>query len=124
MSKRKGRYSGRDTEILKDIYKDEKFVIRTNYSKTIERLETVFDSDKLYFGIYEEMFEESNIQKLSSFCGVPVERDFVSQRFQMSKKSEELDEALKAEMLTFFASEYRYCNQRFPQTKHLWWFQN
>lgn len=109
-----------DFEILKKLYSDPQCMIRTNYKSTIESLEAAFDSDQIYYGIYEEMFEDREIKRMSDFFNVPVRLDFSTIKVNTTTKLNSDAIALKNEIRNFYAEVYDFCFERFPQTKNLW----
>lgn len=50
---------------LEAAYKTKNFIIRTAYNLTIEALEAAFSLDQIYYGIYEELFNDQKIEELS-----------------------------------------------------------
>lgn len=100
-------------------YNSLQFQIRTKYEITLEQLDKTFAPNNLYIGIYESMFEDSNILKLSKFCNVDFNPNFRVQRFN-STRSQELDPELGARCYEFYKPTYDYIEKRFPEIKSLW----
>jgi hypothetical protein len=120
MYKRKQRLKGNDSDILKKLYKTSDFIFHTNYKKTIETLESVFEKKNIFYGIYEEMFKEENINQLSSFLDTDSNPTFGDIKIESYPKLNYIDKDLKYEIIRFYEDIYEYCFKKFPQTKYLW----
>lgn len=105
---------------LKKDYRSEHFVFRTNYKKTIQSIEAVFDNNKIYYGIYEEMFTAEKIKTLSDFLRISYTPEFSNQKFNTSPRLDNEALALMNEIREYYAFVYDFCYERFPQTKQLW----
>ena len=66
-----GRRAKRRT-IFNGTFSTKQFENRTRYELICERLRSVFSDEELYFGIYETMFTDSEIERLSAFLNLPV----------------------------------------------------
>ena len=88
--------------------------------KTIANAYEVFDESNVYIGIYENMFELSEVEKLSQFLQVPVNRDFVSVYVNKTENKVEADSILDLEIRSTYADVYEYCHAKFPITRVLW----
>ena len=95
---------------------------RTRYQDTVKNLEAAFAPEELFFGIYENLFEERSIVALSDFLGVPSNPAFGGKRFNTAKKHVNLD--IDNDMRKFVAGVYKdtyaFCATRFPVTGKLW----
>lgn len=111
---------GAEFDLLKNLYRSNGYIFRTNYPKTIKTLESVFDPKKIYYGIFEELFDYNNLKNLTNFVGVQFRPEFVEKRINISPKSDNQALLLKSEIISFYADVYRFCFDRFPQTKMLW----
>ncbi len=121
MEKRKLGLTEGDAELLRRYYATTAFSFRTEYDKTIRQLESVFTPDKIYYGIYEEMFAPEKIVELSKFCGVDPDISFAEKTVNAyANKSEAIPDELHAEITNFYSHVYDFCHKRFPQTKTLW----
>ncbi|CAA0120697.1 Uncharacterised protein [BD1-7 clade bacterium] len=107
-----------NAEFRKRIY-NAGFVGRTRYENTIRNLEQVFKPDALYFGIYETMHEQENLEKLSAFCGVSVKAEFSEKVINRSPGRRLTVENTNA-CFEQFNSTYSYCYNRFPETQTHW----
>jgi len=107
-------------EKLRSVYNSERLGLRTNYHRTIQELDKVFDSQDIYFGIFEEMFTEANIEKLSIFCGVPTNYAFGSVLVNSGTDRTPIDLELRKMVSDYYSDVYEFCEKRFPQTELLW----
>ena len=120
MLKRKQGLKENDSDLLKKLYKTSGFTLRTNYKKTIETLESVFEKKNIFYGIYEEMFKEENINQLSSFLDLNSNPTFGDIKIESYPKINHIDKDLKYEIIKYYGDIYEYCFKKFPQTKSLW----
>lgn len=93
--------------------------IRTNYHKTIQELEKVFDSGDLFYGFYENMFEQEEIDRLSRFLYVDSDAAFRERKFNYGSKIS-IDASSAMEVAREYMDVYRYILPRFPQVGGLW----
>lgn len=120
MRLKKSKYDLNVLDVLKNIYFSRYFLLRTDYQRTIQAIESIFESKNIYYGLYEEMFLEENVERLSSFCGIIPNYRFVSKKFNVSEKFVDVDVNLKEEIINFYSNIYKFCYVKFPQTKLLW----
>ena len=123
MQRRESRYSFANDEEMNqrflEISKSLQFRLRTQYEQTIGALQSVFPAENLYIGIYEEMFEKAQLNKLSGFLGVPFSKKTGSEKKNVSPEKA-LDPDAARECYHFYKSTYEYCAGKFPQTSNLW----
>lgn len=104
---------------LEQYYKTEHCQIRTCYQITIKEAQKVFDKDDLFVGIYENMFSELEIAKLSTFLGSDFNPKFgrikINQGTGTIVKSS-IDQQIK----DFYKDVYDYCFLNHPITLKLW----
>ena len=109
-----------ETSFLKTSYKRQDYIYRTDYERTIRELETVFDERQIFYGIYEELFEKSNLRSLSDFLLVDFLPDLGHKRVNESPKINNEALGLAGEIREFYSNVYRFCRVRFPRTINLW----
>ena len=107
-------------ENLGALYNSKRYSLRTNYHLTILELDKVFEPQDIYYGIFEEMFTEVNIEKFSKFCGVPSNFSWGSEKINSGNDHISIDLELRKEISDFYSEVYAFCNKRFPQTELLW----
>lgn len=105
---------------LRQYYKSEHSILRTSYQVGISNAIKTFGSDNLYVGIYENMFETSEIERMSEFLGVPPMFEFSATKVNETKSKVESDSELEQRIREKYADTYDFCFDRYPQTQHLW----
>ncbi len=103
---------------------------KTSYQDTIANLEAVFAPEQLFFGIYENLFEEQSIAALSDFLELPYNPAFAKRCIKPAfskrhiKPTQYPDINIDDDTRRFIAEEYRstyaFCATRFPVTGNLW----
>lgn len=94
--------------------------LRTSYELTIERALRVFGPDRTYVGVFETMFQEAEIARLSAFCNVPSAPQMA--QVYVNKRSGDIpmDPALDEKIIAAYKATYDYCHDAFPLTRELW----
>ena len=119
------RTSGKEfsTQKINDLfsksYKTEKYVVRTRYEETLTTLEKVFEIDDIYVGLYEEMFSDAQIKRISEFLGLEARLEYKKTHVNTSAPVE-LDKNFAKECFAFYRSTYDSFAARFPETRQLW----
>ena len=93
--------------------------IRTNYARTIANLEAAFAPSDLYYGIYEQMFEEAEIRRLAAFLGVSPSLHLRDVRVNVSPKLN-FDPEVRGFVARHYAPVYEFAATRFPGTPTQW----
>ena len=96
--------------------------IRTKYEITISNLEAIFNSNDIFYGFYEELFEEQSISNLRSFLDLSEFSVDTNQKVNVSEKNDsllELDEELGLRIFNHYKETYEYCQNRFG-VKEFW----
>jgi hypothetical protein len=120
MEPRNNRKKFDDEVVLQKMYATEQYKFRTRYEITCENLLSVFTDHELYFGFYETMFSDSEIQRLSSFLGIPANYAHRETQVNVSVKSQNVGRQLRAEIIDFYSDTYGYCLEKFPITSQIW----
>lgn len=94
--------------------------LRTRYDRTVAEIEAVFAPSEVHYGIYEEMFADTELARLSAFCGVPFAPGHVARKVNVSEVSVPISDAACARIATHYREVYDFAARRFPQTKGLW----
>lgn len=102
---------------LRRQYSDEQFQFRTRYEIVCERLRKVFTEEELYFGFYETMFQDNELERLSEFLGVPVNYEHRNKYFKRSPKKSQISNTLYNEIRNFYSDTYDYCFKNFKGTR-------
>ncbi|SLN33371.1 hypothetical protein ROJ8625_01569 [Roseivivax jejudonensis] len=101
-------------------YRAPDVALRTRYDRTIEAIETVFAPGAVFYGLYETLFTEAELARLSRFLGVSCRPDALGRRANATRTDAVLPPALRAEIRRHYASVYAVCAERFPDTVRLW----
>ena len=105
---------------LRQYYQSDACRVRTSYQATIDNALAVFGEDDTYLGVYETMFSQSEIERLSAFCGVDVRPDHSSVFVKKTDGHMDENQQLDADILDAYREVYEYCFEKIPQTKLHW----
>jgi len=111
-----------DSEAIKLHFRSNRWMLDSMYHTQVFRIDSVFKKEDIYYGIFEEMFEEENIRKLSDFIGMKHVPGLGDQVVNQTIKSDEVNLSIKKEVCLAYKNVYRYCYERFPQTRNFWTF--
>ena len=93
---------------------------RTRYERTIERVDSVFDEDDVFYTFYEKLFEAETHADIKAFLGLSSFEPDIGVKVNASAKSElALSADLQREMYDYYAETYEYCDRRF-NTSSIW----
>jgi len=120
MQLRKSRSKVDDDIFLREVYATEQYQFRTRYENVCENLVSVFSESELYFGFYETMFSDDEIQRLSNFLGIPANYKHREKKVNTSPKSKDMPWQLRGEIIDFYSETYAYCFEKFPITRRVW----
>jgi hypothetical protein len=100
-------------------YKTEHCLIRTKYQNIISEAESVFASDSIYIGFYENMFEKNEVERLSKFLQVEPKFDFAKVKVNKTRNAvSDTDADLKVK--AYYADTYEYFFNNYPISSELW----
>ncbi len=109
-----------EQKALAELYTNRQCELRTRHELTLENLEKVFDSENIYYGFYETLFEKNTLEKLQEFLELSDFRPDITEQLNVSHKGElALNEALVRDVVHFYQETYRYCDSRFG-IKSIW----
>lgn len=109
-----------ESDALHKVYRSKQCRCRTRYNDTIGELEKVFDQKQIYYGIYEEIFQEKNLGPICNFIEVPERRSELETTRNVSAKKTPLDPDVRKAVRDEYDDVYEFCFERFPQTRKLW----
>lgn len=109
-----------EEEVVRQIYSSKGVDARTRYDHTMATIDEVFAPEDVFFGLFEELFTEAQVDRLSEFLGVPKRYDMIGRVFNKTQSDGDLPDALVADIKAHFEPVYQACHARFPQTKDLW----
>ena len=107
-------------QLLKERYARPETAMRTRYDTTIKNLEAVFDKDSLHFEIFENLFNKSGMDRLSSFLGLPPDYSRISVKETARPTKQTVNQELRREIAQHYEPVYRFCAERFPAVRELW----
>ena len=94
--------------------------LRTEYQRAITAAYEVFGAENVYIGVYENMFEPAEIERLSAFCGVAV-RAHLSEVVVNKTRGKVLKlPELEQKVRQAYQHVYDYCYAHIPVTQSLW----
>ncbi|CAA0119023.1 Uncharacterised protein [Halioglobus japonicus] len=103
---------------LASYYNSRQCELRTRYEQTVKNLEAVFDSDNIYYGIYETLFEKETLQQLQDFLELPDFNPDINKKVNVTKKHvDTLSVELMSDIARFYRETYQFCEDRFGTAK-------
>lgn len=92
---------------------------RQDYQKTITKIEDVFEPENIFYGLYETFFTKKEFSKFCNFIGIEY-KDIYLNRNPRLNKDLILSTGSNLILKELYKETYRFCNERFPETKLLW----
>ena len=120
MIKRSHSLEESDEDLLLKYFRSKSAERRTRYDTTIKEIEKAFPERNVYYGIYEEMFQNENIEKLSEFIGIQKKYQFKANKFNTTEKRSDISLETKKKVADQFYEVYEFCARRFPVTRDIW----
>jgi hypothetical protein len=105
---------------LQEYYPSEHARIRTRYDMTIENMKAVFGPDEYYVGVYESMFQEDNLARLSDFLGVQKKAEFARTEVNKTRGYRESCGEVAIDIRDYYSDVYQFCFEEIPETRELW----
>ena len=105
-----------EDEFVKYLYKNPSIVFRTRYENTINNLEKVFKKENIFYCLYENLFTEETLDRISSFLNLRnLSFDTNKIIWQTSKQDYELNlsNEVKNNISNFYRDTYSICDERF-----------
>lgn len=112
-SKRGKAWAGPGSDSFADYATGAACELRTRYERMIPALEQVFDPAQIFYGIYEDFFRLSEIERLCAFLGIEVHEPQLGVRSNAGQKSAPPDPESVARVRGFYADTYAFCRDRF-----------
>jgi len=111
-----------EKEAVRASYTKDTCVRRTQYDQTMISLEQVFKPEEIFYGFYEELFEEKTIRDLTGFLGVEYRAPDFKKQVNVSRTEHELGEEIRREIFDFYRDTYDFIGGRFgaDRVKRLW----
>lgn len=106
-------------ETLEELYDTEFCESRTDYQSTIHNLEQVFDKENLYYGLYETLFEESNLKAIKEFLELSEFNPDINKKVNFSQEKNSTDTPeLSEKIAKHYSHVYEFCAKNFNTEKH------
>lgn len=109
-------------EVLLERHTNAEYVLRTQYDRTIAALDAAFDPDEVYYGFFENLFDEARVREICALVGI----DFHAPRFDVRRNSSPPAVGVSDRVLRTVAEHYRPVYEavgaRFADVdlQHLW----
>lgn len=94
----------------------------TLYDKIIKNIEAVFGRDAIYYGFYEQLFDDIEVGRLCNFLGVEYQQPDFGKRLNASRSIGELSAEAIDKARVFYDETYKFCAKRFGEDtiKQVW----
>lgn len=106
---------------LQKIYKLDHVKKRTQYEKTISKLESVFTKENIFYGFYEELFTKEGYSALMNFLDINLKTPEFNNRINASAQDQYISIALAEEIAQYYEETYRFINDKFAGKASLLW---
>ena len=104
-TRRPRRFPDSAEDMVLKLYDEPKYELRTRYDQTIRALDSVFDADHVYYGFYERLFDEAEIQKICDLAGIDFRDPNFDRRANASQAKS--DAGLPDDVVRTVAHHYR-----------------
>ena len=109
-----------DEDVLRMYFDADETRMRTDYHKTMARLDAVFAPGQIHYAFSETLFTRAEMDRISAFLGLPPDYSRLSQKENHRAKTGAISDALRAEVATAYAEVYRACAARFDGIGKIW----
>ncbi len=93
---------------IRAIYKKSSCVMRTEYDKTIENLESVFCNDEILISFYENLFHESEIRRIMEFLDLNYRKPDFGHVINASPEESQISDATRVQIVHHYKNTYKY----------------
>lgn len=105
-------------ELIKEKIKNESYMLRSNYKRTIEELSLVIDKENILVEFYENIFSDKSnetIKRISNFIGIDFREDLLVREKKVNKTSyrAKLDEENRLYIIRELKEVYKYILDRY-----------
>jgi hypothetical protein len=102
-----------ENEALESMYQTLGCQLRTRYDLTIKNVESVFDQRNIYYGFYEDLFNEESLAKLCAFLNIPYVSPNLEQRLNSSSSHGVIQEELIKKIRGYYGLVYDFVGDKF-----------
>ena len=109
-----------DKSILK-----KSFLLRSNYKRTIEEIQSVVNKENIYIDFYENIFSDKGnetIEKISNFIGISFRKDLLNNNKKINTTNYKitLDDKTKYKIINELYDTYEYVFANFNNVPQKW----
>ncbi|MDG1529712.1 MAG: sulfotransferase [Paracoccaceae bacterium] len=104
---------------FENFFKRKQVENRNRYDLTVTALYQSFDPENLFFGCYEDMFNQCFITRLSKFLDIDLSNTDFGEHVN-THDTIQLPALYYDQCRTYYANVYAFCAQEFPKTTALW----
>lgn len=114
--RRPARFAKPAAEMLEELFTEPVYEQRSRYEVTLGAMDAVFAPDERYVGLYEELFDEAEIQAVCDLVGIPFHAPDFDQRRNASRVQADggPPESVVRMMAQHFRPTYEAVAERFP----------
>lgn len=114
-ARRPERFADPPLVVLRDRHGDPEYALRNDYHRTITTLDSVFGSDDVHYGFYEELFTEGETRAICDFIGIHHLPPPVGRRHNVSEPGADLDDATVELVAGHYRDVYLAVAAKFPE---------
>lgn len=104
----------RELAKIQRLHLSEQDMLRSNYPKTIESIESVFGDD-CFIGFYENLFSKEEMNRLCDLLGLDFIQPDFDKKVNVNKTQNKMPETLLTELRSGYEHVYSYCEQKYGQ---------
>ena len=109
-----------EEQTILSVYQSKACERRTRYEKTISNIESVFDSQNIFYGFYEKLFTTESIRDIEDFLEISnFNVDFNEQVNVSKKKFTSLKPKIAKGIFEYYKNTYLFCDSKF-NTSEIW----
>ena len=109
---------------LSRFYKTTHCEKRTRYEEITATIESAFDKECIYYGFYENLFQQTEVNRLTNFLECPsINPDFGKVVHASPKPKQKVDgmEELFSEIRNYYSNTYQWAQERFQDKMPASW---
>ena len=111
---KKGKNTISDNQMILNRYKKSSMYDRTSYDKTINNIDSVFETDETFYCLYEQLFSTEKLNELSNFLNGPSDTFETTNYSNVSEKTQVIDESTSQLVVNYYKHVYLNLAERFP----------
>jgi hypothetical protein len=118
IAKRKSFQHLRDIDensALSEFYRNLGCQLRTRYDLTIQNIESVFTESEIFYGLYENFFNENSLINMCNFLQIPYKTANVKHHINSSGRVSVIEQSLVDEIRVFYDPVYEFMGKKFGE---------